>query len=515
MLRSIALTILLAGLACQCLAEDAAVAPPPPDIFWPMFAANPARDGNSRVSFPANTLGLLWSSPKPDVVYKYRKGQTGSSPIIVSVGGKNLVIVGSYDRNVYAFDAFTGQEQWRFTTGDAVTATPCYAEVAGEPMVFAASSDRTVYALNPITGKQRDSKGRQMWTWQAYPWSETVAPAVIGDPLAAEIDGRKMLLLTIWINDRKSEGNVQRSDVCAFDASSGQLLWKAEVGSGTASAPALGKVKDEPAVFVAHDAGAVHAFSARDGRALWPKPFIGQYDIRSGVSYAEVEGKRLLFFGSRLWSVFCISADTGDLVWELRVGAWVDSTPAIYFGGPRPAVIFGDYQQVLRGVDAAAGKELWNYRSYGYFCGSPTLIELGGAPAAAIPCLDNHLYVVNVNDGSFLFRAYTGEFLWSHYQRGDTVWPSAAAGRLAGRPVLAVASYDGRVHVFGISEGAPPVGRPDPRFDANVGEPTTSLIDTLGGRIFGYVFGAIVLAALAYSGMLIARRMKRESRRTV
>ena len=486
-------TCLLAGTACGA-ANDA-----PGDIPWAMFAGNPARDGNSGVAFPSAKLGLLWASPKPDVIYKYQKGQTGSSPCLVSVGEKHLLIVGSYDRNVYAYDAFTGQEQWRFTTGDAVTATPCYAEIDGQPMLFAASSDRTVYAINPLTGKQRDSRDRQMWTHRFYPWAETVAPAFVGEPAVVVHDGRSLLLLTVWINDRKSQGNVQQSTLYAFDAPTGQVAWKTPIGPGTASAPAVGKVKDTPAVFVVHDAGSVNAFSLSDGKPLWPKPFISQDATRSGVSYAEIDGRRLLFFGSRLFSAFCIDADTAEFVWELRVGTWVDSTPAVFRRpGERTLVILGDYQQVIHGVDAFSGHGGWRYRSYGYFSASPVLIEFGGSPAAVMPCLDNHLYIVKADDGSFLFRAYTGEFLWSHYQRGATVFPSAAAARLGGRPLLAVASYDGRVHVFGNS------GQ-----DANVGPPRTRIVDALGGRIFAYVFGTLIVVALVYNGIRIARRSRK------
>ncbi|HUS57928.1 MAG TPA: PQQ-binding-like beta-propeller repeat protein [Planctomycetota bacterium] len=465
------------------------------DLPWPMFAGNPARDGNSRVSFPAATLGRLWKSSAPDVVYQYRDGQTGSSASIVSVAGKDMVIAGSYDRSVYAYDAFTGDPIWRFTTGDAVTAAPCFAVIDGEPMLFVASTDRTIYALNPLTGKQRDSKGAQMWTHQVYKWADTVAPAFVGDPMVAEVDGAPVLFVSVWINDKKSKGNVQESAVYAFEPASGRLLWKAAVGSGFATAPAFGQVKDEPAIFVVHAAGAVHAFSARDGKPLWREPFATQYEIRSGVSFAEVDGRRLLFFGSRLFSAVCIDADSAAPVWDCQVGTWVDSTPAVYRKGGRAAVIFGDYHKVLHSVDALTGKRLWSYQADGHFCASPTIIELGGRAAVAMPCLDDHMYIVDAEDGTCLSRAYTGGFLWSHYQRGAAVWSSAAAAKLGGQPILAVTSYDACVYVFGLG------GR-----DANVGAPSNSFVDALGGKLAALIFGAAVAAVLVYNVVRIARK---------
>lgn len=499
--RSPIIAVLLLALGCAARAAEPAGEGPAADaagdVFYPMLGGNPARDGNTGVRFESAKLGLLWSSPRPSVVYQYQRGQTGSGPCLVSVGGRHLLIAGSYDRNVRGYDAFTGEELWQFTTGDAVTATPCYAEVGGEPMLFVASSDYVVYALNPLTGQQTDSRGRQLWRRQIQPWGETRAPAIIGDPLAAEIDGRTVLFFTAWLNDLRAAGNVQESALYAIDAADGSMLWKAAVGTSSATAPALGKVGAEPALFVVHEAGAVHAFSARTGQSLWPRPFVSEDAIRSGVSYAEVGGRGLLYVGSRLFTIFCIDADAGSAAWSMRVGTWVDSTPAIRRGRERTIAVFGDYQQWLHGADALTGEPLWDYRSYGYFASSPTLVDLAGAPAAAAPCLDDHLYIVNSETGQFILRAYTGEFLWSHYQRGDSVWPPAAAARLGGRGILAVAAYDGRLHVFGVNGE-----------DANVGPPQTRIFDALGGRIFGWVFGGLIVAVLAYNMIRIVRRMR-------
>ena len=298
-------------------------------IMWPMFGGNVSRDGSTGVNFPTGDIGLLWVSPKPEVAYQYQMGQTGSSAIIIRVGEQDLVIAGSYDRSVYGYDAFTGREVWRYTTGDMVIATPCYAVVNGEPMLFVASSDRVIYALNPLTGRDRDSQGRQLWRYEVYPWADTVMPAETGDPMVVEIDGRAVLFLTVWINDLKGGDNVQESALFAFDAATGEVIWKKKIGTAAASAPAFGKAQDRDAIFVVHEAGAVYAFCARTGNALWEKPFVSEDEIHGGVSYAEIEGKRLLYVGGRLFNIFCIDADTGGRVWRYRTGTWVDSVLAL------------------------------------------------------------------------------------------------------------------------------------------------------------------------------------------
>jgi outer membrane protein assembly factor BamB len=63
-----------------------------------------------------------------------------SSPVAVG----DTVYVGSQDGNVYAIDAKTGKEEWRFTTGGEVNSPPA---VAGGT-VYAGSGNEKVYALH-------------------------------------------------------------------------------------------------------------------------------------------------------------------------------------------------------------------------------------------------------------------------------------------------------------------------------------------------------------------------------
>jgi outer membrane protein assembly factor BamB len=70
----------------------------------------------------------------------------GSSPAVAD----GVVYVGSYDGNVYAFNAATGVKIWSFPTGGEVFSTP--AVVNG--MVDFGSDDHNVDALNAATGNE-------------------------------------------------------------------------------------------------------------------------------------------------------------------------------------------------------------------------------------------------------------------------------------------------------------------------------------------------------------------------
>jgi outer membrane protein assembly factor BamB len=62
-----------------------------------------------------------------------------------------LVYVGSNDRYLYALDATTGTERWKFTAGDRMYSTPA---VSGG-VVYVGSDDDYLYALDATTGTER------------------------------------------------------------------------------------------------------------------------------------------------------------------------------------------------------------------------------------------------------------------------------------------------------------------------------------------------------------------------
>ena len=70
-----------------------------------------------------------------------------SSPTVVN----GVVYVGSYDFNVYAIDASTGQKKWAFPTGGYVQSSPKV--VNG--VVYVGSGDSSVYAIDASTGQKK------------------------------------------------------------------------------------------------------------------------------------------------------------------------------------------------------------------------------------------------------------------------------------------------------------------------------------------------------------------------
>ena len=107
-----------------------------------MFRANPARTGVFPSDGPTTLSESVWTF-KTDV----RNDGFGSSPAVA--GG--VVYVGSLDNWLYALDAETGQEKWRFKTDGEVVSSPA---IAGR-VVYVGSNDGRLYALDVETGQEK------------------------------------------------------------------------------------------------------------------------------------------------------------------------------------------------------------------------------------------------------------------------------------------------------------------------------------------------------------------------
>src|SRR6476660_8559368 len=63
----------------------------------------------------------------------------------------DVVYVGSDDGNLYALDASTGRERWRYRTGNGIRSSPTVAD----GIVYVGSRDFALHAVDIVNGKQR------------------------------------------------------------------------------------------------------------------------------------------------------------------------------------------------------------------------------------------------------------------------------------------------------------------------------------------------------------------------
>jgi outer membrane protein assembly factor BamB len=191
----------------------------------------------------ARTGSEQWRYPVGD------SSTTGGVPVRVRPGQDGVVHICAGSR-VIAVDATTGAERWRFDAPAAILCPPAYVPAYNGPGgVFFADYLGTVYALDPATGDDR-------WRIATEP-RQSIEPVVVSDGLVHLGSGNAMYTLdaisgtprwrfgagdTIVGAPVVADGRVHfgSEDRCLYtvDAVSGRLSWKLETGGAITGTPA-------------------------------------------------------------------------------------------------------------------------------------------------------------------------------------------------------------------------------------------------------------------------------------
>jgi len=245
----------------------------------------------------------------------------------------------------------------------------------------------------------------------------------------------------------------------AFDALTGQLIWKALPGSAVEAVTVTNGI-----VYV--DSGDLDAFDAATGTLLWSGAANATFSppaVANGVVYeGSVDG-----------SVRAFNAVTGALIWES------EHTQGSIFGGATVAngIVYVQSYQFFYAFNAANGQNVWS---------APITLDISSTPTIA----DGVVY-----EGPFAFAAATGQPVWTaafgeaissaavangvvylgqqnynlyayNAATGQTLWSAATGGPVASSPIVAngrvyVVGGDGYLYAFGLPPAQPPV-QPDP-----------------------------------------------------
>lgn len=335
-----------------------------------------------------------------------------SSPVVAE--GK--VFVGTIDNGmaencfVVANDLVSGDEVWRFQTGNSVNNTIVYMD----SLVIAADAEGVVYGIQARTGKERWRRKLKI----------DVLPALIQGCVAA--DG------VVYAGQGKG--------ITAIQVSDGGVLWENQEwrgGEGTTSTMTVG---DGVLVASAHWNG-LYAHDLKTGKLRWKKQD-GNIRFR--------DGSPVFYDGN-----FYLASTAGLFLINPRSGEILKSVEGDYSFNAACAPVVTDKLVIVatagKGVmafDRLSFKEVWTYRtdpalfytvpySQDQVCSvevSPTLIDgtlLFGAS-------DGYLHAVDVN---------TGEFQWKRVVGAPVFTSMAASGNS-----LFLADFSGNLYHFGMKK---------------------------------------------------------------
>jgi outer membrane protein assembly factor BamB len=433
-LRTVVAAILLM-LPLRVLAADCEV--------WSQSRCDAQNQAAIELRAGQTTLPRAWSFDGSGRVWGYEPGLTiWSSPALGVAGDQPIVVAGNYDHTLYCLNAATGEPLWKFTTGGPIYAAPVFFRDGTRQMVFAAANDRIVYAIDPVLG-------RQIWVHAVEDFRPTLGGARLAAPCVGGTgdsgDKDNAVFVPYWIWDRTLAHSEQKSGVAALSVDDGHLLWRAELGDNELTAAIFVRLQGRGVLFLGSSSGNLYAIAASSGQVLWKKAELDC--VRSPPAFVMTGQGPLLVTGSKFGTIRGLDARSGAERWQSRTGDRMTGSPAI-LDGKRPRAFVGSYDRKLYAVGASDGAALWQDTSRGGIFSSPAIIATGSEPMVLATAWDHMLHASDLETGRPLFAAFTGRPLWNVGGMDDSNWSSPAAGRIRGRWMAFVGSYDGTLRAL-------------------------------------------------------------------
>jgi len=228
-----------------------------------------------------------------------------SSPVLAD----SVVVFGAGDGSLYALQAATGAELWRFDTDGRIRSTPAIVD----GIVFAGSTDGIVYALDLASGSE---------VWRHATEGAGMTSADLG------VD-RKSIIAPVAVAEGLVFVGSRDGYMYALDQQTGERRWRfSHDGSWAMSAPAI---SDGTLYAGTSDGRFVHAVDVQSGEELWR--FVGEGYTWASPAFAD----GTVYAGDGAGPLWALDAATGAERWHFPTSGGVYSSPVVQDG----VVFFG------------------------------------------------------------------------------------------------------------------------------------------------------------------------------
>jgi outer membrane protein assembly factor BamB/tRNA A-37 threonylcarbamoyl transferase component Bud32 len=304
-----------------------------------------------------DSVAAIWAFKVEDAVR--------STPLVHD----GTVYVGSYDNNLWAIDAKSGEMKWKFASEGGIGSSPTY----NGGTLFIGSSDQRLYAIDARSGKRQ-------WAFKTEGKIFTRPLAAVGLIFFGSDDGKLYALksgpssyVEKWAYDVmvpiRSSPAVQDDRLFFGDDGGnffclnvgGDMLWRFQTRRRIMSTPLI----NEGMVYIGSDDWYVYALDLEQGYPIWR--FRSRGAIVSSVTFAD--GR--VFFGSADGFFYCVDAMTGKEIWKHEVGKPITSSPLAY----RESVYVGANDGIFYAFHARTGDLLWHFQSKGPIISSPAIAD--------------------------------------------------------------------------------------------------------------------------------------------
>ena len=305
-----------------------------------------------------------------------------------------LLLIGSYDKQLYAVDVASGAPRWQFATGRGICSTP----TVWEDSVIVGSEDGAVYAVGLDSGRPKWRYRTNMPVRSSPRVPPVGSPSIAGgvfigsdDNYLYKLDAANGGLL--WRS--RTYGPVRSSVafarnlavvgsddgfIYALAQDSGHQAWRFAAGKPVVASPV---VEREVVVCGSLD-GTLYGLGAAGGEFRWrfetAGPVIASAATRDGRAYV----------GSTDGHFYALDVTTGECLWQVTHGGRITSTAAL----TQDAVYYGGLDGTVCCLDRESGALNWSY--------------LLGRPVPASPVLHGGLLLIGGTNGR-VYALATGE----------------------------------------------------------------------------------------------------------
>jgi eukaryotic-like serine/threonine-protein kinase len=292
-----------------------------------------------------------------EVRWKFRVEEEIRSSVIVH---DSTVFVGSYDTNLWALNASSGDFRWKFATKEGIATTP---DIDAEKQtVVIGSDDGHVYSIDIRSG-------RVNWKLETKGPVRSSPNVIHGHVFFGSDDG---VLYAVRIT-------------------TGRVAWRYDAGVPIRSRPL---VTDE-IIITGTESGDVYALDL-SGQLKW------RFTTKRSVMSSPIVHDGIAYFGSNDYHLYAVDIKNGWSVWRFRAGKPIVSSPVMV--EDEQLVVFGSADGYVYALDAFSGKEKWKFQTGNQVIGSPVYAN----EAIYVGSVDGNVYSLDPKRGKERWRFETG-----------------------------------------------------------------------------------------------------------
>jgi outer membrane protein assembly factor BamB/tRNA A-37 threonylcarbamoyl transferase component Bud32 len=281
-----------------------------------------------------------------------------------------LIYFGSYDNNLYALNAASGEFQWKYPADGGIVSRP----LVSEGNVYFGSEDRR---LHVITARY----GQVNWTYYTNGPVRSSPHLAEGHIFIGSDDGHMHVVNTL----------------------SGRRAWQIDAGAPVRSTP----IVDQDCIYFGTEGGELYCVDFRS-KIKW------RHKAKRAVTSSPLIHKGVVYFASLDATLYALDAKTGWVIWRFRLGKPSISSPCM----ADDMIFIGAADGKITAVDIKSSKEAWSFSTEHQVTGSPLIYN-------------DSLYCGSVDGNIYCLEYRTGRLRWKYQTAGPiTGAPAAADGLL-------------------------------------------------------------------------------------